>query len=81
MPGIIKAVALYYNKSTIPNPPTTTDELLALVKSGKKIAIYQGAYHNFGWLTGAFGGVLMDDTGKCTATDGGFADALQFCWT
>ena len=70
VPGIIKAVALYYNKSTIPNPPKTTDELLALVKSGKKIVINQNAYHNFGWLTGAFGGKLMDATGKCMADQG-----------
>jgi arabinogalactan oligomer/maltooligosaccharide transport system substrate-binding protein len=71
-------VALYYNKSTVPNPPKTTDELLALVKSGKKIAINQNNYHNFGWLTGAFGGKLMDDTGKCVADQAGFADALKF---
>ncbi|CAG0934749.1 partial Cyclodextrin-binding protein, partial [Thermoflexales bacterium] len=36
VPGIIKAVALYYNTSTVPEPPKTTDQLLALVKSGKK---------------------------------------------
>lgn len=78
VPGIIKAVALYYNKSTIPAPPKTTDELLALVKAGKKIAINQNNYHNFGWLTGAFGGKLMDDSGKCTADTGGFADALKY---
>jgi arabinogalactan oligomer/maltooligosaccharide transport system substrate-binding protein len=78
VPGIAKAVALYYNKSTIPNPPATTDDLMALVKAGKKIEINQNNYHNFGWLTGAFGGKLMDDTGTCTADQGGFADALQY---
>jgi arabinogalactan oligomer/maltooligosaccharide transport system substrate-binding protein len=78
VPGIIKAVALYYNKSTVPAPPKTTDDLLALVKAGKKIAINQNNYHNFGWLTGAFGGKLMDDGGKCIADQGGFADALKF---
>jgi arabinogalactan oligomer/maltooligosaccharide transport system substrate-binding protein len=79
VPGIIKAVALYYNTSTVPEPPKTTDDLLALVKSGKKIAINQNNYHNFGFLTGAFGGTLMDDTGKCIADqNSGFADALQY---
>ena len=78
VPGIIKAVALYYNTSTVPNPPKTTQELLDLVKSGKKIAINQNNYHNFGWLTGAFGGKLMDADGKCIADQGGFADALQY---
>ncbi len=77
VPGIIKAVALYYNKSTVPNPPTTTDELLALVKSGKKLVLNENAYHNFGFFP-AFGGQLMDDTGKCVADQGGFADAMQY---
>ncbi len=78
VPGIIKAVALYYNKSTIPNPPKTTQELLDLVKSGKKIAINQNNYHNFGWLVSAFGSKLMDDTGACVADTTGMADAMQF---
>lgn len=78
VPGIAKAVALYYNKSTIPTPPTTTDELLQMVKDGKKIAINQTAYHNFGFFTGAFGGTLLDANGVCIADQGGFAEALQF---
>ena len=77
VPGIAKAVALYYNKSTIPTPPATTDDLMALVKSGKKLVLNESAYHNFGF-TGAFGGKLMDDTGKCVADQGGFADAFQY---
>ncbi|MBP7687011.1 MAG: extracellular solute-binding protein [Thermoflexales bacterium] len=77
VPGIAKAVALYYNKSTVPTPPATLDELLTMVKDGKKIEINQNAYHNFGFW-GAFGGKLMDDSGKCVADQGGFADALQF---
>jgi arabinogalactan oligomer / maltooligosaccharide transport system substrate-binding protein len=78
VPGIAKAVALYYNKNTIPTPPTTTAELLQMVKDGKKIAINQTAYHNFGFLTGAFGGTLLDANGVCIADQGGFAEALQF---
>ncbi len=78
VPGIAKAVALYYNKSTVPTPPATLDELLAMVKAGKKIAINQNVYHNFGIFTGAFGGALMDDTGKCVADQGGFAEAFQY---
>ena len=78
VPGIAKAVALYYNKTTIPTPPTTTAELLQMVKDGKKIAINQTAYHNFGFFTGAFGGTLLDANGVCIADNGGFAPALQF---
>ena len=78
VPGIAKAVALYYNKTTIPNPPTTTAQLLQMVNSGKKIAINQNAYHSFGFLTGAFGGTLLNANGVCVANQGGFAPALQF---
>jgi len=78
VPGIIKALALAYNTSTVPNPPKTTDDLLKLVQSGKKLAVNQSAYYNFGWLQSAFGGQLMDASGKCIADQGGFADALQY---
>jgi arabinogalactan oligomer / maltooligosaccharide transport system substrate-binding protein len=77
VPGIIKAVALVYNKTTIPTPPATTADLLALVKSGKKIVINQSNYYAYG-LFPAFGGQLMDSTGKCTADQGGYADAMQY---
>jgi arabinogalactan oligomer / maltooligosaccharide transport system substrate-binding protein len=78
VPGIAKAVAFYYDKNTIPNPPTTTAELLQMVKDGKTIAINATAYHNFGFFTGAFGGTLLDANGVCIADQGGFAEALQF---
>lgn len=78
VPGIAKAVALYYNKSTVATPPATLDELMSMVKAGKKIIINQSAYHNFGIFTGPFGGVLMDASGKCTADQGGFVDAFQY---
>ncbi|MEY4298776.1 MAG: hypothetical protein RIR25_12, partial [Verrucomicrobiota bacterium] len=78
VPGIAKAVALYYNKNTIPTPPTTTAELLQMVKDGKKIAINPPAYHNFGFFTGAFGGTLLNANGVCIADQGGYTEALQF---
>jgi len=77
VPGIAKAVGLYYNTSTIPNPPKTTDDLMALVKSGKKLGINNSDYFMYGFWSG-FGGTLMDSTGKCIADQGGFADALQY---
>jgi arabinogalactan oligomer/maltooligosaccharide transport system substrate-binding protein len=77
VPGIAKAVGLYYNNTTVPNAPKTTDDLMALVKSGKKIGINIGGYFVWGFW-GGFGGTLTDSTGKCTATNGGFADALQY---
>jgi len=77
VPGIAKAVGLYYNNTTVPNPPKTTDDLMNLVKSGKKVGINIGGYFAFGFY-GGFGGTLMDSNGKCTATQGGYADALQY---
>ena len=78
VPESLKALALWYNTSALANPPTTSDELLAGVKDGSiKVGINQGVYHQFGW-TGAFGGSLMDDSGKCVADQGGFADAFAY---
>ena len=42
-----------------------------------KLGVNQGAYHNFGYW-GAFGGELMDDTGKCVADTTGTVDAHKF---
>jgi arabinogalactan oligomer/maltooligosaccharide transport system substrate-binding protein len=80
VPGIIKAVALYYNKDKVKDPPKTTDDLLKAAKGGSKLGIIVGgaaAYFNYGWYS-AFGGKLMDDTGKCVADQGGFAEAMQY---
>ncbi len=78
VPESLKAVAMWYDKSKVTTPPTTSDELLAAVKDGSvKIGINQGVYHQFGW-TGAFGGELMDASGKCTADAGGFAEAFAY---
>jgi len=78
VPESLKAVALWYDKSQIATPPATSDELLAGVKDGSiKLGINQGVYHQFGW-TGAFGGTLMDDSGKCVADQAGFSDAFAY---
>ncbi len=78
VPESLKAVAMYYDSAKVATPPTTTDELLAAVTDGSiKLGLVQGIYHLFGFA-GAFGGTLMDDTGKCTADQGGFAEAFQF---
>lgn len=77
VPESAKAVALYYNKSMVSNPPKTTDELMKLVKDGKVMTNFVGAYHMFGWA-GSFGGKLLDADNKCIADQGGWADALQY---
>ena len=78
VPESLKAVAMYYDSAKIATPPKSTDELLALAKSGGKVGVIDGAY--FGWgFYGAFGGKIFDDAGKCAATaNSGVADAISF---
>ena len=79
VPESLKAVALWYDKSKVATPPTTTDALLAGVKDGSiQLGIHQDSiYFNYGWPA-AFGGNLMDDTGKCVADQGGWADGFKY---
>ncbi len=78
VPESLKAVAMNYDSTKVPNPPKTTDELLAFVKGGGKVGMITGAY--FGWgLYSAFGGKIFDDAGKCVAdANSGIADALSY---
>ena len=78
VPEFAKIVALFYNKSKVSTPPTTTSELLSLLQDGKKLAVPNGAaYYLYGFWH-AFGGQLMDVNGYCTADQGGFVPALQY---
>jgi arabinogalactan oligomer/maltooligosaccharide transport system substrate-binding protein len=79
VPESLKAVAMYYDKSKVATPPTTTDELLQAIKDGKVHAGFDAhsSYHSFGWWAG-FGGKLMDDSGKCVANTTGVADAYKY---
>jgi arabinogalactan oligomer/maltooligosaccharide transport system substrate-binding protein len=78
VPMTIKAVGLYYNKSKVSTPPTTTNELKQLLANGAKLIVPQNPYHPFGFW-GAFGGTILDATGRCTAMqNSGVADALQY---
>ena len=79
VPESLKAVALWYDKSKVATAPATTDALLAGVKDGSiLLGIHQDSiYFNYGWPA-AFGGSLMDDTGKCIADQGGWAEGLQY---
>jgi arabinogalactan oligomer / maltooligosaccharide transport system substrate-binding protein len=79
VPESLKAVAMYYDKSKVPTAPATTDELLQAVKDGKIKAGFDAhsSYHSFGWWA-AFGGKLMDDSGKCVADTTGVADAYKY---
>lgn len=78
IPESLKAVEMYYNADKVKTPPTTLGELMAFVKGGGKVGMITGAYFDFG-LYSAFGGKIMDDTGKCAASDtSGVADAMKY---
>jgi arabinogalactan oligomer / maltooligosaccharide transport system substrate-binding protein len=79
VPESLKAVAMYYDKAAVTAAPATTDELLAAVKAGTIKAGFDAhsSYHSFGWWA-AFGGKLMDDTGKCVADTTGVGDAYKY---
>jgi arabinogalactan oligomer/maltooligosaccharide transport system substrate-binding protein len=79
VPESLKAVAMYYDKSKVATAPKTTDELLQGVKDGKIKAGFDAhsSYHSFGWWA-AFGGQLMDESGKCVADTTGVGDAYKY---
>ncbi|HET9852492.1 MAG TPA: extracellular solute-binding protein [Candidatus Limnocylindrales bacterium] len=78
VPESLKAVAMYYDSAKITTPPTTTDELKALVDGGGKVGVITGNYFGWGFYS-AFGGKIFDDAGKCAATaNTGIADAITY---
>jgi len=79
IPESLKAVAMFYNKTTITTAPTSLDDLLAMAKAGKHIGIAQYAGNYYNWaLYSAFGGKILDSTGKCVADQAGVSDALAY---
>ena len=79
IPESMKAVELFYNNTLLTSAPATTDDWKA---NASKLGWVYGAngggnYYMWG-LFSAFGGKIMDDSGKCAATAGGVADALQW---
>jgi arabinogalactan oligomer/maltooligosaccharide transport system substrate-binding protein len=78
VPESLKAVAMYYDSAKVATPPTTTDELKALVDGGAKVGVITGAYFGWGFYS-AFGGKILGDDGKCQATaNTGVADAITY---
>jgi maltose-binding protein MalE len=70
IPESLKAVALYYDKHAMPQPPVTTGQLMAALRNGRRLGIagseYGLAYYAYG-LYGAFGGQVIDGAGRCIA--------------
>jgi len=79
IPESMKAVELFYNNTMLSTPPATNADWLT--DASKLGWVYGanggGSYYAWG-LYSAFGGKIMDDTGKCVADQGGISDALKF---
>ena len=78
IPESMKAVALFYRTDQLPTAPATTDDWKA--NASKLGWVYGanggGAYYAWG-IYGAFGGKILDDSGKCAAATG-VPDALKW---
>ncbi len=78
IPESMKAVAFWYDKSKLPTPPATTDELKKLMEGGTPVSISYGCYHHYGFF-GAYGGQIFDPSWKVVADQGtGVTDAMTF---
>lgn len=77
VPESNKAVALFYNKSKISSPASTTTALLNQVKTGKKLILIQHDYHLYGWW-GAFGGQILGPNGFCNPNQPGLINTVQY---
>jgi len=85
LPMAFKSTALFYNKTLVPIPPKTTDELIAMAKkltdkSKKQYGlVYENAnfYHHSAWLFG-FGGQVFDGAGKLALNTPQAVASLKF---
>lgn len=78
IPESLKAVAFWYNKELLPEPPANTDELKALMESGTYVSFSYGCYHHYGYFA-AFGGDIFDSSWKVVADQGsGVTDAVSY---
>lgn len=85
LPMAFKTLVLFYNKSLVPNPPKTTDEMISMAKklTNKAQKTYGLCYENTdfhrhsAWLYG-FGGAVFDGTGKVTLNTPAAISSFQF---
>lgn len=76
VPESTEAMALFYNTSKVPTPPSSIDELLAMAPD-TGVAINSGFYQYSGFIF-ASGGRLFDDSQKVVLNEGGTASALNW---
>ena len=79
IPESMKAVELFSNNTILTTAPVTTDDWKAAASKLGWVYGANGGGNYYLWgLFSAFGGKILDDTGKCAATAGGVADALKW---
>ena len=76
IPQSLSGVAMFYNRRAVPTPPTTTGVLRELARQARP-AFVRAPYFAYGFYL-AFGGQLLDASGHCAATKGGFVDAMNY---
>jgi arabinogalactan oligomer/maltooligosaccharide transport system substrate-binding protein len=78
IPESLKAVEFWYNKSMLPTPPKTTDDLKKLMEGGTPVAISFSCYHYWGFYSD-FGGKVFDDKFNFVTDQGtGMVDAMTY---
>jgi len=77
IPESLKALTLWYNKSMMPTPPKTWDDVLKAMQAGTPISLNYGCYQVYGLYT-AFGGNIFDAKWKVVADQGGVVDTFKF---
>jgi len=60
VPESLKAMAFWYNKDLVATPPSSTEDLKALMEGGTEVVFNVGCYQGFGFF-GSFGGKIFDD--------------------
>jgi maltose-binding protein MalE len=86
IPQNINGIAMFYNKALVPEPPTTTDELLAVAAdlAGTPdtygLGVFPQFYNNAGYLYG-FGGQVLNDDGTSAFDSPEATEWLSFVQT
>lgn len=77
IPLATNVLAIYYKKNIVGAPPKTTDELLALVESDRKLTQVLNSFFLFGWGR-AFGGKVVSNNDNCTANKAEWLDTVNY---
>ncbi len=77
IPATSKAMLLWYNKSSLPQPPKTVLELRNLMNGGTPVGISFGCYQMFGFY-GSFGSKIFNEKWRVAVLQPSAVDTLRF---